>query len=338
MGSPIGAALVSLLPVILFLGGLVYLDSYKLVTFRSVLVAVAAGVGAALIAFGIAKGATGWLETSPVPYSRYIAPVIEECLKAAFPVWLLWKKRIGFLVDAAVYGFAVGTGFALVENITYLFMVSEANPLLWLVRGLGTALMHGGVTAMVAVLGRSMLERKPDTIGAAVLPGLIGAILIHSIFNHFFVSPVQSAFATVIGVPAVMAIVFRFSEKNTQEWLGVGFDTDQNLLEMITTGVLTETHVGQYLQTLQERFPSEAVADMLCLLRLQVELSISAKAVMLMREAGFAPEPDPEVREKLAEMDFLERSIGKTGMLALHPFLPPAARNRWQLELLGARG
>lgn len=338
MESPIGGALVSLLPVVLFLGGLVYLDSYKLVTFRSVLVAVAAGVVAALVAFGIAGLATGWLELEPAAYSRYVAPAVEECLKAVLPVWLLWRKRIGFLVDAAVYGFAVGTGFALVENISYLFTVADTNPLLWLVRGLGTALMHGGVTAMVAVLGRSMLERKSGSIAAAVIPGLIGAIIIHSIFNHFFMSPVVSAFATVIGVPAVMAIVFRFSERNTQEWLGVGFDTDQNLLEMITTGVLTETHVGQYLQTLQERFPGEVVADMLCLLRLQVELSISAKAVMLMREAGFAPEPDPEVREKLAEMEFLEKSIGKTGMLALHPFLPAGARNRWQLELLGARG
>jgi ABC-type thiamin/hydroxymethylpyrimidine transport system permease subunit len=248
------------------------------------------------------------------------------------------RKRIGFLVDAAVYGFAVGAGFALLENVTYLFTVSDSNPLLWLVRGLGTALMHGGVTAMVAVLGRSMLERKSGNPGAAIVPGLIGAIAIHSLFNHFFMSPVTSAFATVVGVPVVMAVVFRFSEKSTQEWLGVGFDTDQNLLEMITTGVLTETHVGQYLQTLQERFPGEVVADMLCLLRLQVELSIRAKAVMLMREAGFAPEPDPEVREKLAEMDFLERSIGKTGMLAIHPFLTAGARNRWQLELLGSGG
>ncbi|MBP1653814.1 MAG: hypothetical protein H6Q28_370 [Bacteroidetes bacterium] len=338
MEHPVVAALVSLLPVMLFLGALVFLDSYKLVTFRSVLVAVAAGVASAAIASGIAGVVTGVLEAPPVPYSRYVAPVVEECLKAVLPVWLLLRKRIGFLVDAAVYGFAVGAGFALLENVTYLFTVSDSNPLLWLVRGLGTALMHGGVTAMVAVLGRSMLERKSGNLGAAVVPGLIGAIAIHSIFNHFFMSPVTSAFATVVGVPAVMAVVFRFSEKSTQEWLGVGFDTDQNLLEMITTGVLTETHVGQYLQTLQDRFPGEVVADMLCLLRLQVELSIRAKAVMLMREAGFAPEPDPEVREKLAEMDFLERSIGKTGMLAIHPFLSAGARNRWQLELLGSGG
>jgi RsiW-degrading membrane proteinase PrsW (M82 family) len=338
MGTPVVGALVSLLPVVLFLGGLVYLDSYKLVTFRSVLVAVAAGIAAAGVAFGTATVITGELGLSQVPYSRYIAPVVEETLKAAFPVWLLWKKRIGFLVDAAVYGFAVGTGFALLENISYLLTVTDSNPLLWLVRGLGTALMHGGVTAMVAVLGRSMSERNSGGLTAAVAPGLVVAVLIHSAFNHFFMSPVASAFATVVGVPVVMAVVFRFSEKSTREWLGVGFDTDQNLLEMITTGVLTETHVGQYLQTLQDRFSGEVVADMLCLLRLQVELSIRAKAVMLMREAGFAPDPDPEVREKLAEMEFLEGSIGRTGMLALHPFLPAAARNRWQAELLGAGG
>jgi RsiW-degrading membrane proteinase PrsW (M82 family) len=338
MEGPVVSALVSLLPVVLFLGGLVYLDSYKLVTLRSVLIAVLAGVGAAAAASVAGTAITGWLGMSPVVYSRYVAPVIEECLKAALPVWLLWKKRIGFLVDGAVYGFAVGTGFALLENASYLFAVPSGNPLLWLVRGLGTALMHGGVTAMVAVLGRSMLDRTPRSLGLAILPGLLIAFVIHSFFNHFFMSPAISAFATLVGVPSVMALVFRFSEKSTQEWMGIGFDTDQNLLEMLTTGVLAETHVGQYLQNLRERFPGEVVADMLCLLRLQVELSIRAKAVMLMREAGFPPDPDPEVREKLSEIEFLERSIGKTGMLALHPFLPAAARNRWQLELLGTGG
>jgi RsiW-degrading membrane proteinase PrsW (M82 family) len=338
MESPVGAALVSLLPVVLFLGGLVFLDSYKLVTLRSVLTALSAGAAAALVAFVFAGVATGSLAVPAGPYSRYLAPAVEEGLKAIFPIWLLRRKRIGFLVDGAVYGFAVGTGFALVENVTYLLALSETNPLLWLVRGLGTALMHGGVTAMVAVLGRSMLERRPSRLAAAVLPGLAVAIVIHSAFNHFFMSPVASAFATVLGVPAVMALVFRFSEKSTQAWLGVGFDTDQNLLEMITSGVLGETPVGEYLQSLQERFPSAVVADMLCLLRLQVELSISAKAVLLMREAGFSPAPDPEVGEKLAEMEFLESSIGTTGMLALHPFLPSASRNRWQLQLLGAGG
>ena len=49
--------------------------------------------------------------------SRYIAPLTEETGKAALVVTLVATARVGFLVDAAVLGFAVGTGFALFENL-----------------------------------------------------------------------------------------------------------------------------------------------------------------------------------------------------------------------------
>ena len=59
------------------------------------------------------------LALSPAAVSRYIAPVIEESAKAALLVALIASGRVGFLADAAVQGFAIGTGFALFENIWY---------------------------------------------------------------------------------------------------------------------------------------------------------------------------------------------------------------------------
>jgi hypothetical protein len=131
-----------------------------------------------------------------------------------------------------------------------------------------------------------------------------------------------------------MYLVFRYSEQSTREWLGVGFDTDQALLQMLTSGVLLENKVGQYLASLQDRFPGEVVADLLCLLRIHVELSINAKGLLLMREAGFEPGPDPEVRAKLTELQFLHKSVGKTGLLALHPFMHTSSRSLWELHML----
>jgi hypothetical protein len=60
-------------------------------------------------------------------YSRYVAPVVEELLKALVIVWLIHANRIGFLVDAAIFGFAVGTGFALVENVYFLEIAKDAG-------------------------------------------------------------------------------------------------------------------------------------------------------------------------------------------------------------------
>jgi hypothetical protein len=54
----------------------------------------------------------------------------------------------------------------------------------------------------------------------------------------------------------------------------------------------------------------------------------------MMREAGFRIPQDTEVREKLAELRFLEESIGKTGRLALAPVLHTSNRRLWQIYLL----
>ena len=91
-----------------------------------------------------------------------------------------------------------------------------------------------------------------------------------------------------------------------------------------------------YLLTLKERFRGEVVADLLCYLRLYVELSIRAKGVMMMRECGFQSEVGEETRAKLDEMRFLDRSIGKTGKLAMKPFLQMSRKDLWQFYMLSS--
>ena len=56
-----------------------------------------------------------------------MSPWIEESLKALLLVYLIRTRRVGMLVDAAIYGFAIGTGFALFENLYYLATRPETN-------------------------------------------------------------------------------------------------------------------------------------------------------------------------------------------------------------------
>jgi hypothetical protein len=54
----------------------------------------------------------------------------------------------------------------------------------------------------------------------------------------------------------------------------------------------------------------------------------------MMREAGFDAEPDPTLKATFDELRYLERSIGRTGMLALTPFLHTSTRDLWELTML----
>ena len=327
------AVAVSVLPVFLFLGALVLIDSYKLVALRAILLSVAGGVAAGLVAYA----ANVWLRPALgldfVPYSRYAAPVVEESLKAACVVWLLRRNKVGFVVDAAIHGFGIGTGFAFLENLYYLQVNPGATFLTWVVRGLGTAVMHGGATSIVAMVSRT-LHRSDAFRLYLVLPGLGVAVVLHSLYNHFLLQPLLATALIVLVFPYLCVAVFQQSERETRSWLGTGFDTDQELLRVVRSGQVSGTPVGQYLKTLRSRFSAEVIVDMMCLLRLRAELAIKAKGILMMREAGFAAAPDPTLKDRFGELRYLEKSIGKTGLLALHPFLHTGTRDLWQLSVL----
>jgi hypothetical protein len=217
----------------------------------------------------------------------------------------------------------------------FLQLMPDTSTGVWIVRGFGTAIMHGGATAIFAVAGRALISQRRELGPAAWLPGLIIASVVHSIFNHFFFSPIMTTFGVLLVMPLVMTIVFQQSEKSVEDWLDVGFDADTELLELINSGELSNSHVGKYLHELKERFEGPIVADLLCYLRIHVELALRAKGLLMMRESGFDAPVDEETRASLEEMKFLEGSIGKTGKLALKPFLHVSRKDLWQFYVLG---
>jgi RsiW-degrading membrane proteinase PrsW (M82 family) len=327
--------LVGLLPVTIFLAALIYLDSYKLIKLRRILTTIALGGGVAAISYVVNVALISSLEVELSTYSRYIAPLVEETVKASFLVYLIRSNKIGFLVDAAIYGFAVGTGFAWVENIYYLNRLPDAGLVVWVVRGAGTAIMHGGTTAIFAMIAKALADREGLPKILTYIPGFLLAVAIHSVFNHFFLSPVLSTLGVLLVPPPMIFAVFNRSEKSLEDWLNVGFDTDTRLLEMINSGELASTQVGIYLNSLKERFKGVVLADMLCYLRIRVELSLRAKGLLMMVESGFDVQLDEETRAKFEELKYLEKSIGKTGKLAMAPFLHVSGKDLWQLYMLG---
>ena len=327
--------LAGLAPVVSFLGVLLYLDSYKLVKLRSVVALVACGAVVAAAMYAL-HGAL--LARNPIDFAtftRYVAPLTEEFFKGLAIVLLIRANRIGFLVDAAIFGFAVGTGFATVENLFYLGETPIAGMGTWVARGFGTAIMHGGATAIFAVMGLAMVERSGRVSPRAFLPGFAIAVVLHSAFNHFFLSPFLSTLGIVVVVPPLLNLVFARSERSLGDWLGKGFDADAEMLALINSGQLSDSPAGRYLHSVKDRFQGPVVADLLCYLRLYTELALRAKGILLMRENGFDVPVDDATREKFAEMRYLESSIGRTGLRALQPMMHMSHKDLWQLYMLG---
>jgi RsiW-degrading membrane proteinase PrsW (M82 family) len=325
--------LIALAPALIFMVALWFMDSFRLVRPSSIALALLYGAGAALGC----EALHGWLVPvaglDAITFSRYVAPLTEEIAKAAFIGLLIARGRVGFLVDAAVQGFAIGTGFAIVENATYLRDVGDAPLMLWAVRGLGTGVLHGATTAMAAIIGKAVADRHPR-LRVPILAGLALAVLTHSLYNHLLAYPAVAAVVMLVALPVVVVAVFERSEKATREWVGAGLDLDLTLLQLVMSDGFQATRFGSYLRTLPAHFEGVVVADMFCLLRIELELAVQAKAWLIAHEAGLDLPVDDDLLAALAERDHLRQTIGRTGLLALEPLRVTSDRDYWNRHLL----
>ena len=326
---------VCLIPVFLFLFMLLYLDSLKLVSKKLLMICLAWGLMSSGISFFLNTWLINHLEVSPDAYSGFIAPFVEELLKCGM-LWLLIKRnKIGFMIDGAIYGFSIGAAFSFAENIFYLlhYAGNENNFMVWITRGFGTAIMHGGTTAIFGILCMSALNRQSN-LGMATGSGVLAAIVIHGIFNQFLVSPLVSTLIIILLVPLSIIFIFNSNEKSIRKWLELEFDSEVNMIRMIRKGQFSQTKTGSYLVSLKAHFQGAVVFDMYCFISLYLELSMKAKSLMMLRENDVAIPSDPELPVKLRELKSLKKNIGRGGYLAIAPVLRMNRKDLWKLSLL----
>lgn len=318
-------AVVAFVPVCGFLAVMMWMDGYRLVRRRILGQALLAGAAAAGISYILNSLTVLISGVELADYVRYGAPLVEETLKSAYVVVLVRNARVGFAVDAAIVGFAVGTGFGVVENLYYFSTLGPRELYLWLLRGLGTAMMHGSTTAIFA-----MVYRTARTGTLRYVYALIPAAVLHAVYNHFLLGPLVNAVMILVGFPLLVRAAFARCKVQIERWLGTGLDRDAELLSSLDSGSLGDTPLGKYLESIRTFFPPDMRVDVICLIRLHAELSLRAKGILLMREAGFQPAPDPDIRAKLAEVRSLTRNVGKVGQWALGPILSQRHREVWQ--------
>lgn len=119
-----------------------------------------------------------------------ITPVTEEIVKM-IPILFLAivvsdERRI--VIPNA---FAVGVGFALLENVVILTQNVENVTILWaLVRGFGSGLVHGICTVMVG-WGISYIKKRRKFFYCGTFALLSAAIIYHAIYNLLVQSEYQ---------------------------------------------------------------------------------------------------------------------------------------------------
>ena len=312
---------VALSPGIIFLYVLVHLDSFKLVRFVSVLEMLAIGALLAGVAYLINGAISRYFEIGMEPYSRFVAPPIEEVLKASALMFLFAFNRIGFRVDAAIVGFAIGTGFSMAENTYLLHVFTGANIAVWIFRGFGTAMMHGGTTAIFAVMAQTFIEKRPRLGPLDILPGLALAIVLHAAFNFYPQQILLSTAASFGVLPMILLLIFAKSEEQIHTWLLTDYETHQHLLFEIESGEFENDEAGRFIKNLATRFAGADAKEMFDYVKLHTELVLRAESIDLTQESGGHVVLTGADDAKFRQLHALERKIGPTALAALRPHL-----------------
>ena len=320
----------SLLPVLLFLLLLLYLDSFKLIKWGLLIISALWGVSSSISTYGLNTYLLSAFHISSNDYSIFIAPVVEEGLKLLFILVLFYTSRLGFMIDAAIYGFSAGLGFALFENSFYAYSMEVISSGVWIVRGLGTAIMHGGTTSVFAISLMAFSNEKARINCWQFFISFIVIVLIHSLYNSFIISPLISALVVFVFMGVLHYLVFVLSESRIRNWLDMEFDSEVSLLSSIRQGKLLESRAGAFVKEATTKFEPLIIVDMLAYLSLYLELSIKAKSRLLLKESGLALPSMHKERAQFSELKQLEKNIGKTGKLALSPVLRNSKRDIWK--------
>ncbi len=334
----------ALIPVLILLAIFNWFDAFELMSFKEILFLLLLGSLGAVAAYPLSGR---MLDTLPIGfsnYSRFVAPWIEEAIKAVIVIGLFRFNRIGYKLDAVVSGFAIGAGFSVLENIFYLTIFPNYGTGVWLVRGLGTAVMHGTTAAIIAATAHEFAER--ETRGAAgdfdfrlrwFIPGYLGAVAYHTLFNQFPEQPLLAMIGAAMVAPIAIMFIFQFGTAEAQQWLETERAQHQAQLAALESGGWPDGSSGRMIAALADRLGPGAEQRIRAYWRAQAWLVSEAERVMVAEASGDVTIDRAKVAATFAELHAAKRALGRSSFAALRRMLPFSRNDYWEVSELRQR-
>ena len=322
---------------LLFLYLIYRLDLYASRSYPMMLIAFVGGAIAIPISLFVANQLVfnfGIVNTTIL--SRYIAPITEELLKAAVLLILIQQARFTYFVDGAIYGFAAGMGFAIIENALYL----SNNPDLTTAIGrvLSTNLMHATATAIVGIaLGRAKFDHLSNRF-LWLLLGLLMASLIHAGFNNFvtrFNGRFLLFYAAFSGLAGLGFIIFMIKRGLAQQksWIEESLGQQDRVTAGETAIVQRLANIYHILTPLAAQFGPEKAQTIESFLLLQARLGILRKTHNSLKNQKMRQSLEVQITTLQQEIDIARRQVGPYCMIYLRHIFPQQNSPLWpQLE------
>ena len=343
------AALIAIGIPAAFLALIYTLDFYASRTFKSVLLCVLWGaVGAFLLSYVlntyVGLPLAGLF--SPNSYAILvvaIAPVVEEVAKSLSLLSLLRMGRITYFVDGAIYGFAAGIGFSIIENFLYMSQNPGKGIGLALTRAFSTCLMHGTAAGLVGVgVGRFRFQHGSGR-RLVLIGGWIAAIILHVLFNWSahaapFSEGVVLPLAVGIGLAGVGLIAFFIITglREEKHWLAETLNRQVGVTTAERRAAQAYGDLEEILKPIAEMFPRKAEQVQELLLK-QAQMGIKLKVRQQVDDPRLREQLEQEIAQLKGEMEGLRKDVGLCVMTYVRSVFPEGALDIWgKMEMMAA--
>ena len=256
---------------------------------------------------------------------RFGAPVVEEILKGSFLLYMVRRPKFTYFVDGAIYGFAAGIGFAVLENFEYIFGHADVALTLALSRVLSTNLIHGAACGLLGIaFGLTRVERSRLRRWLIPAAGLLLAMSLHSGFNNMVNDGFALAFAFVAGLGAATVIygAIRRGLHEEKGWI----EESLGMADRVTTNEAAIVNrfekIDKYLEPIADRFGNDAAKRAEEFLSIQALLGIKRKTLGLIQDPKTLAAIEAEMADLRSKMDAARRAVGVYVMLYLRNIYP----------------
>lgn len=342
---PIVAGLIAILLPLLFLYIIYALDLYSSGSFRTVATCFVWG----FVAFGIAFVAnTGVKEllleqTLGLGFAQsllytviLVAPIVEEIAKSLILIYFGRRPDFTYFVDGAIYGFAAGIGFSVLENFFYMSQSGEGGQglVVAISRSFSTCLMHGSASALVGVsIGRFRYGHGRTRFLSAIL-GWGAAMVLHSSFNRVveYWSGAGLLLGSVglgVGGMILIALFIRWGLAEERRWIEETLGLEMRVTEK-EKALVRELHdLEGLLKPITQRFGREKSAQVEQFLLKQAQLGIKRKSTQLATDPRLKAQVEEQMVALQEEMEALRRKVGVYCMTYVRSIFPPESLALW---------
>ncbi len=310
------------------------LDYFKTGNFLFVMIAFASGLFAYGGAYLINSFISKTLHISWIHTAQFITPVVEEILKAIILVILVRHRKFNYFVDAAIYGFSVGIGFAIIENYQYVTNNPGSSLMISITRVISTNLMHAASSALIGILFGLAKYKKENISWFHYSIGLFGGIFLHGIYNNL-ITRLPADFIIIIaiilgfGASTIIILFMRKGLKNEKLFIAEHLGDIDRVTSRESAVVQSMNNVKPILDRLTQMFGKEKSVLVHELLKHQARLGILRHHYSKVVDENIKKSTYEEITLVRDKMDRVRKNLGPWVMLYIRDVFPEESIQLW---------